>query len=56
MKAKLKKGKVVSKKIDCSLLILKWMDKREVMMQSTIHNEFRPEQHQMGRKTSSSMS
>ena len=32
MKAKLKKGEVVSKQLDSSMLILKWMDKRGVMM------------------------
>ena len=32
------KGEVVSKQIDSSMLVLKWMDKREVMMLSTIHD------------------
>ena len=38
MKAKLK-GEVVSKQLDSSMFILKWMDKREVMMLSTIHDD-----------------
>ena len=38
-KAKLKKVEVVSKQIDSSMLALKWMDKREVMMLSTIHDD-----------------
>ena len=40
-KAKLKKGEVASKQTDSSVLVLKWMDKREVMMLSTIHDESR---------------
>lgn len=39
MKAKLKKGEVMSQQIDSSMLVLKWMDKREVMMLSTIHDD-----------------
>ena len=39
MKAKLKKGEVASKQIDSSMLVLKWMDKREATMLSTIHDD-----------------
>ena len=39
MSAKLKKGEVVSKQVDGSMMALKWMDKRPVMMLSTIHDD-----------------
>ncbi|MCG8620648.1 MAG: transposase, partial [Proteobacteria bacterium] len=39
MKAKLKKGEVASKQIDSSMLVLKWMDKQELTMLSTIHDD-----------------
>ena len=59
MKAKLKKGEIVSKQLDGSMLIIKWMDKHEVMIPSTIQDDSfvtkkrRPDQQQMGRKASS---
>ena len=39
MKVKLKRGEVVSKQLDSSMLILKWINKCEVMMLSTIDDD-----------------
>ena len=39
MSAKLKKGEMVSKQVDGSMMALKWMDKRPVMMLTTIHDD-----------------
>ena len=38
MKATLKKGETVSQQLDSSMMVLKWMDKRPVVMLSTIHD------------------
>ena len=39
MKTALKKGETVSKDVDDSMMALKWMDKRPVVMLSTIHDD-----------------
>ena len=39
MKAALKKGETISTQIDSSMMVLKWMDKRPVVMLSTIHDD-----------------
>ena len=39
MKAALKKGETTSTQIDSSMMVLKWMDKRPVVMLSTIHDD-----------------
>ena len=39
VKATLKKGEMVSKQMDSSMLALKWVDKRAVTMLSTIHDD-----------------
>ena len=36
--AALKKGETVSQQLDSSMMVLKWMDKRPVVMLSTIHD------------------
>ena len=37
--AKLKKGEVISAEVEKGMLALKWMDKRQVNMLSTIHDD-----------------
>ena len=39
MKAALKKGETISTQIDSSMMVLNWMDKRPVVMLSTIHDD-----------------
>ena len=37
--AKLKKGEVTSTEVEEGMMALKWQDKRQVMMLSTIHDD-----------------
>ena len=39
MKAALNKGETISTQIDSSMMVLKWTDKRPVVMLSTIHDD-----------------
>lgn len=39
VKAKLKKNEVIARESDTGIVVLKWKDKRDVLMLSTMHGE-----------------